>query len=1220
MNKLWPHLPRQWDQWIRLLARFLALWACLMAGQSLHAQTYAYRNDVFAYDTPSGSASTVTWHTSGTSPACTGYPNGDDDWADVVFPSGFSFTFGGVNYSGVRVYSNGVLALGNDVSGFHRDYTSQSLPAPADGTYAGCPTAAPVNTMFAYWIDIVAGTANSTSGASVKYELLGAAPNRRFVISWVNVKLYNTTTRYNFQVNLYESSAGLNGNFRYQYTSGSSNGSNATVGVQLSQSDYTQYSYNQQFIDTTNGTAILWYPANQLATKMAEYRFDESAWTGTTGQVKDTSGNNLDASRVGAAANVPDGKLCRGGSFTNNTSNSTIHAVATPIVPGNVGALDFWYYANKKWDTADTMLFDASAVANRPFFLMKRSTGALRFVVTDSAGNSVTANSPSKNFAANTWHHIGVAWSVRVGTNQTTVQIFLDGVLQNGDPSRGTTNGSLPALNTIHIGDNRTSGVTPANGTGNGADGIIDEVYVYPIEISAPQVMADMNLTRPTCTTLDHFHIVHDGAVSNCSSPASITIEAHDADHALFSLAGTSLNLATDLGRGTWSNVAGGAINSLTAIGVGTGSASYTFSGESSVTFGLSHNLSEALNINVGSGGITEYTGTAATCVADDFTFPGGACDVSRTFVCAKPFGFNCMESGAAALSGHLYTKLAGTAFSVDVVALKDADSDGIADAVEAAYASDADKSVTVELVEGSGATACSARAAISPAVSQTLTFSKVNQPTELGRKSTAAMTVGNAYADLRCRVTDANQSPSIVGCSSDSFAVRPPQLTVTAPVLSNATLTGDPKAVAGADFTLDAASGVASGYTGTPVLNTTQVQDHANAAIAAGTLSGAFSAGNGTKASGAVFKYLDVGNIKLLADAVLDSGFTVVDQIGDCVADSTANTLTGGKYGCNIGSAASATMGRWHPSHYSFVGTLTPACGPGGMTYMDQDALGVALTLKAHASTGATASASDPVVSRYTTGYTNLAPVTISGDNGGTPVAVTRLGSPVFPAMPSTASWSAGLFQINNTFAFSKLGAPDGAYDLFKLKAALADPDGSTLIGLPAAQETNTSKIRYGRVQLQNAYGSEYLALPVPLTLQYWNGNWQKNTLDTCTSLQANQFAWSSPAGSATRPNNLAACESAATVAGVSPNYTVTLSAPGVNNAGWADLSLNLAATAVGSTCTTANAGTGNSGLASTVNAPWLQYNWTGALGNPKARATFGVFKSPLIYRRENY
>ena len=99
----------------------LLLGAALLAQTSALAQTYAYRNDVFAYDPPSGSASSVAWHASGASPGCTGFPNGDDDWADIVFPSGFAFTFGGVSYSGVRAYANGILAYGNDVSGFHRN-------------------------------------------------------------------------------------------------------------------------------------------------------------------------------------------------------------------------------------------------------------------------------------------------------------------------------------------------------------------------------------------------------------------------------------------------------------------------------------------------------------------------------------------------------------------------------------------------------------------------------------------------------------------------------------------------------------------------------------------------------------------------------------------------------------------------------------------------------------------------------------------------------------------------------------------------------------------------------------------------------------------------------------------------------------------------------------------------------------------------------------------
>jgi len=40
------------------------------------------------------------------------------------------------------------------------------------------------------------------------------------------------------------------------------------------------------------------------------------------------------------------------------------------------------------------------------------------------------------------------------------------------------------------------------------------------------------------------------------------------------------------------------------------------------------------------------------------------------------------------------------------------------------------------------------------------------------------------------------------------------------------------------------------------------------------------------------------------------------------------------------------------------------------------------------------------------------------------------------------------------------------------------------------------------------------------------------------------------------------------------------------------------------------------------TVTAPsWLQYPWTSTTAtSPTARATFGIYKSPLIYRRENY
>jgi len=63
---------------------------------------------------------------------------------------------------------------------------------------------------------------------------------------------------------------------------------------------------------------------------------------------------------------------------------------------------------------------------------------------------------------------------------------------------------------------------------------------------------------------------------------------------------------------------------------------------------------------------------------------------------------------------------------------------------------------------------------------------------------------------------------------------------------------------------------------------------------------------------------------------------------------------------------------------------------------------------------------------------------------------------------------------------------------------------------------------------------------------------------------------------------------------AGFAGNFNVWLKAPGTGHAGSFDITPTVPA--------------------------WLQYNWSGTVGNPKARVTFGVFKSPLIYRRENY
>ena len=251
------------------------------------------------------------------------------------------------------------------------------------------------------------------------------------------------------------------------------------------------------------------------------------------------------------------------------------------------------------------------------------------------------------------------------------------------------------------------------------------------------------------------------------------------------------------------------------------------------------------------------------------------------------------------------------------------------------------------------------------------------------------------------------------------------------------------------------------------------------------------------------------------------------------------------------------------------------------------------------------------------------------------------------------TPVWNSGVYPFVAT-SFSRGASPEVAYDSLDIGLQVNSTDATLLaatkpylINRDMAEATNTictpntlgqsvgdctatrivkgAKVRYGRIKLSNTYGSERLALKMPMAFEYWTSNgWQKNSLDTCTpslpwvKLLSSNFAVAFPGGTTAKPNNLAltSCDSALSITGSSaPSYVLSLSKPSSGKPGWADVTLNLGTVALGpkTSCTTAGSAGGDDVPAM---MPWLQYNGV----NPKARATFGIFKSPLIYRRENY
>ena len=125
-----------------------------------------------------------------------------DDGISSLTNIGFTFKYGGVNYTQFSANSNGMLRLGALIGSGSVGYTNSAANAGSNN-----------GAIFPYWDDISTGT--SASGSAVRYVVTGIAPNRVLKVEWfVSVPL-NTTGAANarFQAWLYEGSNNIE--FRY---------------------------------------------------------------------------------------------------------------------------------------------------------------------------------------------------------------------------------------------------------------------------------------------------------------------------------------------------------------------------------------------------------------------------------------------------------------------------------------------------------------------------------------------------------------------------------------------------------------------------------------------------------------------------------------------------------------------------------------------------------------------------------------------------------------------------------------------------------------------------------------------------------------------------------------------------------------------------------------------------------------------------------------------
>jgi uncharacterized repeat protein (TIGR01451 family) len=351
--------------------------------------------------------------------------------------------------------------------------------------------------------------------------------------------------------------------------------------------------------------------------------------------------------------------------------------------------------------------------------------------------------------------------------------------------------------------------------------------------------------------------------------------------------------------------------------------------------------------------------------------------------------------------------------------------------------------------------------------------------------------------------------------------------------------------------------------------------------------------------ATGTTFNWPEVGIITL-TPSLADGDYL---GAGDVVGTTTGN------------------VGRFYPDHFALVSPLlVQGCDAGAFTYMDQP---FSLTASIEAQNAASVKTQNYSGAAFAKGV-----ISTQAENNNNGTALSSRITFIAPWAGGAASYAATKFARPVS---ASADATWGPFDALAFGATVTDSDGVKLINrnmdqsnttctadtsgtsdgsCPAVTLASGAKFRLGRLRMSNAYGSELLTLPVAFEAQYWAGNYyMTHTDDRCTVIPMPSITMGSYLG------YLSACEtqmsptgSVTLAAGRLPGAGLVLSKPGAGNGGSVNLAINVTGVAAGTTCV------GASETAATA----ANLTWFGP--NQGARATFGIFKSPLIYRRENY
>ncbi len=440
---------------LRIVLLSLLAFLPVLAG----AATYLNSPEPFAWIDPA-THTDVVWTEAPGAPAgeCTGGSSPVDDDISQEIPLGFTFRYGGNSYTTVRIMSNGRLQFNNTYCGFG----TQTVGPPP--TYPlPYPDSRVVRTMRVYGTDL-----NPAAGGTVRYASLGTAPNRLFVVTWSNVPEWDKPgSFFNLQVILRE-----RGDFIYQFgASNNVSGGKAQIGWELTTSDFDTINFTD--IGSLANTAIRFH----LPEPQAEYRFDETSWNGTSGEVTDSSGNGLNGTALNGAQPLP-AKVCNGATLDGSSQYLEVPdnpllditdelTVTTWIRPYTIPTSGLKSIVSKDW--------------NYEFHI--NTAGQIYWWWNDAGGSVHTLTTTGTPLNAGFWYHVAIVYS-RSGGFQ---RIYINGV----ERAASSRNEALrTTTDPLQIGADQGF-------AGREFDGQIDETRIYAAALTPEQIVAVMNADHP---------------------------------------------------------------------------------------------------------------------------------------------------------------------------------------------------------------------------------------------------------------------------------------------------------------------------------------------------------------------------------------------------------------------------------------------------------------------------------------------------------------------------------------------------------------------------------------------------------------------------------------------------------------------------------------------------------------------------------------------------